>query len=57
MINLPNDDPSAEREMIYYLYNLDLIGHEFISENATSLKKSCRKLNTRKLLEKRVTDS
>ncbi|KAF5989214.1 speckle-type POZ [Fusarium coicis] len=30
MINLPDDDPTVVREMIYYLYNLDLVGYEFI---------------------------
>ncbi|KAF4946276.1 hypothetical protein FGADI_11302 [Fusarium gaditjirri] len=32
-IDLPDDDPEAVREMVYYLYHLDLKGHDFIPED------------------------
>ncbi|PNP79252.1 hypothetical protein FNYG_07328 [Fusarium nygamai] len=37
-INLPDDDPTVVREMIYYLYNLDLVGHEFIPEDGNFIE-------------------
>ncbi|KAF5620356.1 speckle-type POZ [Fusarium sp. NRRL 25303] len=33
MINLPDDDPIAVRDMVYYFYNLDLDGHPYIPED------------------------
>ncbi|KAF5594762.1 speckle-type POZ [Fusarium pseudocircinatum] len=33
MIHLPDDDPVVVREMVYYLYNLDLVGYEFVPED------------------------
>ncbi|KAG9495461.1 hypothetical protein J7337_013709 [Fusarium musae] len=38
MINLPDDDPTVVREMIYYLYNLDLVGYEFIPEDGNYIE-------------------
>ncbi|KAF4497644.1 amino acid transport GAP1 [Fusarium agapanthi] len=32
-IDLPDDDPHAVRDMIYYLYNLNLVGYEFVPED------------------------
>ncbi|KAG5775231.1 hypothetical protein H9Q69_012679 [Fusarium xylarioides] len=37
-INLPEDDPTVVREMVYYLYNLDLVGHEFIPEDGNFIE-------------------
>ncbi|KAF5620786.1 amino acid transport GAP1 [Fusarium sp. NRRL 52700] len=37
-INLPEDDPNAVRDMIHYLYNLDLVGHEFIPEDGNYIE-------------------
>ncbi|KAL7756501.1 hypothetical protein ACKLNR_013494 [Fusarium oxysporum f. sp. zingiberi] len=37
-INLPDDDPDAVREMIHYLYHLDLAGHEFIPADGNFLE-------------------
>ncbi|EWG54840.1 hypothetical protein FVEG_12947 [Fusarium verticillioides 7600] len=38
MINLPDNDPTVVREMIYYLYNLDLAGYEFIPEDGNLIE-------------------
>ncbi|KAF5561716.1 speckle-type POZ [Fusarium napiforme] len=38
MINLPDDDPAVVREMIFYLYNLDLVGYEFIPEDGNLIE-------------------
>ncbi|KAF4443093.1 Speckle-type POZ [Fusarium acutatum] len=37
-IDLPDDDPSVVREMMYYLYNLDLVGHEFIPKDGNFIE-------------------
>ncbi|KAF5709420.1 speckle-type POZ [Fusarium mundagurra] len=37
-INLPDDDPTVVREMLYYLYNLDLVGYEFIPEDGNFIE-------------------
>ncbi|KAF5689979.1 speckle-type POZ [Fusarium denticulatum] len=37
-INLPDDDPVVVREMVYYLYNLDLVGYEFIPEDGNFIE-------------------
>ena len=38
MINLPDDDPVVVREMVCYLYNLDLVGYEFIPEDGNFIE-------------------
>ncbi|KAF5545449.1 speckle-type POZ [Fusarium phyllophilum] len=37
-INLPEDDPTVVREMVYYLYNLDLVGYEFVPEDGNFIE-------------------
>ncbi|QGI70651.1 hypothetical protein CEK26_002985 [Fusarium fujikuroi] len=43
MINLPDDDHSAVRIMVYYFYNLDLAGYPYIPEDGNFVEEKLSK--------------